>query len=363
MSDPVKDNNSLSLQTEATDLTVGLNVEKMTTINVWIDGGCSDNGTTYAVGGVGIFWGLDDNRNKSIPLGEMELDGSYTNNRAEIYAAILALEQAEQLQLKKVCVKTDSQYVTNGMRSYIHKWKINGWISSSKEPVKNKNLWIKLDALHQRNVSLGMQITWEYVKGHVDQGNIQADALASKAIEKAKIKKKETEKLVSLQESAHNDDVDGEAKSKCPICRDQQNDNKAIQCNSCLQWVHYHCTQLPRYQLYVYQSTKRKFTCEKCAQTPDNFLKEWVCSHTSRIHKSTPATDEDDVGQFVIKVHTSVGTMTDLATKTQGKAEQNDTTYEDKHTQSVSTMTDLATRSLGLQTASDRITINSYNVS
>jgi ribonuclease HI len=99
-----------------------------------------------------------------------------TNNRMELMAAISALEA-----LKKPCridLHTDSQYLRNGIMSWIGKWKRNGWKTADKSPVKNVDLWERLDA------ALGQhQISWHWVKGHAGHDmNERADALVGEAI-------------------------------------------------------------------------------------------------------------------------------------------------------------------------------------
>jgi ribonuclease HI len=95
-----------------------------------------------------------------------------TNNRMELMAAISALEA-----LKKptaVDLTTDSQYVRQGITSWIHNWKKNGWRTASKEPVKNVDLWQRLDeALKQH------EVRWHWIKGHAGHAeNERADQLA-----------------------------------------------------------------------------------------------------------------------------------------------------------------------------------------
>ena len=98
-----------------------------------------------------------------------------TNNRMELMAAISALEA-----LKRPCVvdmHTDSQYVREGITKYINNWKRNGWRTASKEPVKNQDLWQRLDAA--RNLHT---VRWHWVKGHSgDQFNDRADELVREA--------------------------------------------------------------------------------------------------------------------------------------------------------------------------------------
>jgi ribonuclease HI len=100
-----------------------------------------------------------------------------TNNRMELTAVIRALES-----LKRRCtvdVYTDSQYVRNGIMTWIHGWKRNGWKTSDRKPVKNDDLWRELDALAAVH-----DITWHWVKGHADSvGNQRADALANRGVE------------------------------------------------------------------------------------------------------------------------------------------------------------------------------------
>ena len=109
---------------------------------------------------------------------ERELFGgeaSTTNNRMELTAVIEALAA-----LKRPChvvLHTDSQYVQKGITEWIHGWKARGWRTAAKEPVKNVDLWKRLDEL----VAAGHEIEWKWVRGHAgDVGNERADALANK---------------------------------------------------------------------------------------------------------------------------------------------------------------------------------------
>ncbi len=100
-----------------------------------------------------------------------------TNNRMELTAVIRALEA-----LTRGCaaeVHTDSQYVKNGIETWIHRWKRNGWKTADRKPVKNAELWRALDALVARH-----DISWHWVKGHADNaGNIRADELANRGVQ------------------------------------------------------------------------------------------------------------------------------------------------------------------------------------
>ncbi len=110
---------------------------------------------------------------------ERELFGgepATTNNRMELTAVIRALES-----LKRDCdilLYTDSQYVKNGIESWIHGWKKNGWKTSDRKPVKNADLWRELDTLVASH-----RVRWHWVRGHNDHaGNERADALANRGV-------------------------------------------------------------------------------------------------------------------------------------------------------------------------------------
>ena len=100
-----------------------------------------------------------------------------TNNRMELTAVIRAL--ASLTRSCDVDLYTDSQYVKNGIETWIHGWKRNGWKTSDRKPVKNAELWRELDALAARH-----RIRWHWVKGHAEHaGNLRADALANRGAE------------------------------------------------------------------------------------------------------------------------------------------------------------------------------------
>lgn len=119
-------------------------------------------------------------------LKERELSGGAaetTNNQMELMAAIMALETLERAS--QVTVVTDSAYVKNGVTGWIHGWKRNGWRTSNKKPVKNVELWQRLDAAQARH-----SVTWEWVKGHAGHPeNEKADELARAGMAPFKPKK------------------------------------------------------------------------------------------------------------------------------------------------------------------------------
>jgi ribonuclease HI len=132
------------------------------------DGACSGNPGPGGWGAILSFGATE----KELSGGEAHT----TNNRMELMAAISALEA-----LKKPCrvdLHTDSQYVQNGIFGWIKKWKTNGWRTADRKPVKNADLWQRLDA------ALGAhEIKWHWVKGHAGHElNERADVLARSAI-------------------------------------------------------------------------------------------------------------------------------------------------------------------------------------
>ncbi|HBI22167.1 MAG TPA: ribonuclease HI [Legionella sp.] len=139
------------------------------TIQMYTDGACKGN---PGPGGWGVLLRFQG-QEKSLKGAELLT----TNNRMELMAAIqglTALTRASQVDLY-----TDSQYLRQGMLSWMAGWKKNGWRNSKREPVKNVDLWQQLDAL-----ALLHQINWHWVKGHSGHPeNERADALANEAIE------------------------------------------------------------------------------------------------------------------------------------------------------------------------------------
>jgi ribonuclease HI len=142
------------------------------TIDIYTDGACSGN---PGPGGWGALLVADGH--------EKELSGSAnptTNNRMEMTAAIAALEALKRPSA--VRLHTDSMYLRDGITRYIHKWKVNGWKTADKKPVKNVDLWQRLEAALERH-----HVEWHWVRGHSGHPeNERADALARQGVEQAR---------------------------------------------------------------------------------------------------------------------------------------------------------------------------------
>ena len=142
-------------------------------IEIYTDGSCLKNPGPGGWAGVGNYNGTE----VFVTCGG---DGpKTTNNIMALTAVIRSLEMAmEEYGFKKAKIYTDSSYVKNGITEWMFNWKKNDWKTASKKPVKNKDLWIKLDKLCQKN-----KVSWKWVKGHsTNKYNNLADQLATSAI-------------------------------------------------------------------------------------------------------------------------------------------------------------------------------------
>ena len=133
-------------------------------VEIFTDGACSGN---PGAGGWGAVLRWRDTE-RELKGGESET----TNNRMELMAAIKALESLDRPV--KVDLYTDSTYVQKGITEWIHSWKRRGWKTASRTPVKNEDLWRRLD-----NAVQHQDVSWHWIKGHAGhEGNERADALA-----------------------------------------------------------------------------------------------------------------------------------------------------------------------------------------
>lgn len=143
----------------------------MNQIEIHTDGACKGN---PGPGGWGVLL-KSGTIEKELFGGELET----TNNRMELTAVIQALGALKRPC--KVALYLDSEYVRKGITEWIHGWKVRGWRTAAKQPVKNVELWQRLDALVATS---GHQIQWHWVKGHAgDPGNERADALANRGVD------------------------------------------------------------------------------------------------------------------------------------------------------------------------------------
>lgn len=146
----------------------------MPKLTAYTDGACSGNP------GPGGWGALLIARDGDKVLKTRELSGGEadtTNNRMELLAAITALETLERDAA--VTIITDSVYVKDGITKWIHGWKARGWKTAAKKPVKNEDLWRRLETATARH-----RVTWEWVKGHAGHPeNEKADALARAGME------------------------------------------------------------------------------------------------------------------------------------------------------------------------------------
>lgn len=135
-------------------------------IVIYTDGGCSGNpgpgGWAYAA--------YKDGAQFASSSGGSE---NTTNNKMELSAVINALKFALDYKEKEIEIRTDSQYVKNGISSWIFNWKKKGWKTSGGDPVKNKEYWLELDDLNHK-----LDVKWTWVKGHAGiEGNELCDSL------------------------------------------------------------------------------------------------------------------------------------------------------------------------------------------
>lgn len=137
-------------------------------VDIFTDGACSGN---PGPGGWGAIL-RSGAREREISGGENQT----TNNRMELMAVIQALEALRQPA--QVLIHTDSRYVMDGATKWLTRWKVSGWKTADKKPVKNDDLWRALET-----ASLRHEVDWRWVRGHTDHAeNIRADALARAAI-------------------------------------------------------------------------------------------------------------------------------------------------------------------------------------
>lgn len=151
-------------------------MQKFKKITVYCDGGCMNNGRKNSVGAYAYAVTVNNVMIHS-EASTFQLDT--TNNKMELNAATKALDYCKNFFFNdKITVYTDSQYVCNGITSWINKWKKNGWKNQEKEPVKNSDLWKELDSLYSN-----LDVEFRWVKGHNGhEMNEYVDELCSDSI-------------------------------------------------------------------------------------------------------------------------------------------------------------------------------------
>ena len=138
-------------------------------VSIYTDGGCKGNP------GKGAWAFYVEEEDVGMSGNERET----TNNKMEITAALEALKWANAQNKEKVNIYTDSQYVQKGITEWIHNWKRNNWKTASKNPVKNKELWMSLDEICQT-----LTVQWCWIKGHAGhEGNERAHQLVTMSID------------------------------------------------------------------------------------------------------------------------------------------------------------------------------------
>jgi len=138
-------------------------------IEIFTDGACRGN---PGPGGWGVLLRYQG-KERTLHGGEVET----TNNRMELMAAIIGLESLKESC--RVTLTTDSKYVTNGITDWVENWKKKAWKTTAKKPVKNEDLWRRLDEISQQH-----EIKWQWVKGHSGhRENELVDALANQGID------------------------------------------------------------------------------------------------------------------------------------------------------------------------------------
>jgi ribonuclease H len=139
---------------------------------VYTDGACVKNGNPEARAGIGVYWGENHPNNVSQPL-----HGRQTSTRAEIQAAIKAIDQAKQDRYTEITIHTDSDFLCKAANKWMPNWKINGWERSNGKSVINKEDFVQLN-----DASRGIKVNYEKVAAHRGiAGNEAADRLANKA--------------------------------------------------------------------------------------------------------------------------------------------------------------------------------------
>ena len=151
------------------DIVVSLPPDPDKVVKIWTDGGCKPNPGPGGWSAILMFRDVVKELSGAEP--------ATTNNRMELTAVIRALEALKRPTEARIF--TDSEYVRRGITEWVKNWKARGWKTADRKPVKNQDLWERLDAL-----AAGHKIDWRWVKGHSGvPGNERVDRLANEAID------------------------------------------------------------------------------------------------------------------------------------------------------------------------------------
>lgn len=208
-------------------------------------------------------------------------------------AAIIVGKQLPQNGVTEIEIITDSQYMKNSITKWIHDWKMNDWkIVRKKTEILNRDLWMQLDEIVQK-----INIDWSWIETYKNVfGSCEAERLSKEGIscecnrqklmtvniENPMSKAETTNDQTHVKELDREDTVSHEDRSdmeNCKICRKVT--DKGIECMDCKRSVHYLCTKLPPYQLFLYETTNRKFMCELCSEMDQDFNTRWKSLHNS----------------------------------------------------------------------------------
>lgn len=142
-------------------------------LHVYTDGACTANGRKAAKAGIGVYWGPNHPMNVS-----ERIPGRQTNNRAEIQAAVRAMQQAKTIGARNLTIYTDSRFMIDSVTSWLPGWVQRNWVLASGGPVKNKE-----DFQDLLKAAEGLSVKWVHVRGHRGvKGNEEADRLATGAL-------------------------------------------------------------------------------------------------------------------------------------------------------------------------------------
>ena len=300
----------------------------MEPVEVYVDGACRNNGHNNPQAGCGVYWGPVHPLN----FAETLQGDKQTNNRGELSAAIIALTQAITCKIKWIKITTDSKYVKNGITEWIKEWRVNDWKTTKRKgdrEVLNKDLWLTLDYLQQQ-----LTVDWQWVEGHKDnEGNRKADDLAKMGIsaetsvwQQMASKWYDEKNCDVLAISCESVSPKNQEESKvvkpqyiCKECSQQcKEEEDAIQCTECKFWMHYNCTNLPEYQLFLYESTQRKFTCKFCVDVDEEFSDNFKSSQ----NQSCLTEKISEVNAGNIKIQDQSDSLTQMETQDTTKADR-----------------------------------------